>query len=382
MQLYKLKELYSISSGLSKPASQFGYGNPFLSFSIVFNNYHIPSSLIDLVNTSPLEIKRFSIKRGDVFVTRTSEKLDELGKSCVALQDYEKATFNGFCKRLRPIVNESIILPEYAQYLFRSKQFTNQIIYSCPMSTRASLNEEILNTIVLNIHSLSEQRHIVDIIGSLDNKIENNNKLLEKCYIFLNLNMKKLMIGKDKKIISSFDDIEIISSGIDKFNSGKIYLDTSCVSDNSIVDISNKVTYTDRPSRANMKPIKNSVWFAKLKSSPKHIIVKDYSNEILDNCIFSTGFLGIKIDNVKFNLLSTYFTSDVFEKEKDSLSIGATMQSINNVTFKGMYIPNFSPTDYISFNNLSEPILKLIYKTELENIKLRKLKNIYLAKFF
>ena len=190
------------------------------------------------------------------------------------------------------------------------------------------------------------------------------------------------MIGKDKKIISSFDDIEIISSGIDKFDSGKIYLDTSCVSDNSIVDISNKVTYTDRPSRANMKPIKNSVWFAKLKSSPKHIIVKDYSNEILDNCIFSTGFLGIKIDNVKFNLLSTYFTSDVFEKEKDSLSIGATMQSINNVTFKGMYIPNFSPTDYISFNNLSEPILKLIYKTELENIKLRKLKNIYLAKFF
>lgn len=223
---------------------------------------------------------------------------------------------------------------------------------------------------------------IIDIIGSLDNKIENNNKLLEKCYIFLNLNMKKLMIGKDKKIISSFDDIEIISSGIDKFNSGKIYLDTSCVSDNSIVDISNKVTYTDRPSRANMKPIKNSVWFAKLKNSPKHIIVKDYSNEILDNYIFSTGFLGIKIDNVKFNLLSTYFTSDVFEKEKDSLSIGATMQSINNVTFKGMYIPNFSPTDYISFNNLSEPILKLIYKTELENIKLRKLKNIYLAKFF
>ncbi len=180
MQLYKLKELYSITSGLSKPASQFGYGNPFLSFSIVFNNYHIPSLLIDLVNTSPLEIKRFSIKRGDVFVTRTSEKLDELGKSCVALQDYEKATFNGFCKRLRPIVNESIILPEYAQYLFRSKQFTNQIIYSCPMSTRASLNEEILNTIVLNIHSLSEQQHIVDIIGSIDDKIKNNNKIIDK----------------------------------------------------------------------------------------------------------------------------------------------------------------------------------------------------------
>ena len=48
------------------------------------------------------------------------------------------------------------------------------------MSTRASLNEEILNTIVLNIHSLSEQRHIVDIIGSIDDKIENNNKIIDK----------------------------------------------------------------------------------------------------------------------------------------------------------------------------------------------------------
>lgn len=167
MQLYKLNELYSITSGLSKPANKFGYGNPFLSFSVVFNNFHIPNNITELVDTNMSEIERFSIQRGDVFVTRTSEKLDELGKSCVALKDIPRATFNGFCKRLRPKCCENIILPEYAQYLFRSKQFTNQIIYSCPMSTRASLNEEILNTIVLNLHSLNEQRHIVDIIEYL-----------------------------------------------------------------------------------------------------------------------------------------------------------------------------------------------------------------------
>ena len=277
---------------------------------------------------------------------------------------------------------ENTVNPKYLYYWLTTQKGYKELCNTAIGSAQRALTIDKIGNIKFKVPNTNVQQHIVDIIGSLDDKIENNNKLLEKCYIFLNLNMKKLLIGKDKKIISSFDDIEIISSGIDKFNSGKIYLDTSCVSDNSIVDISNKVTYTDRPSRANMKPIKNSVWFAKLKSSPKHIIVKDYSNEILDNCIFSTGFLGIKIDNVKFNLLSTYFTSDVFEKEKDSLSIGATMQSINNVTFKGMYIPDFSPTDYISFNNISEPILKLIYKTELENIKLRKLKNSYLAKFF
>ena len=382
MQLYKLKELYSITSGLSKPASQFGYGNPFLSFSIVFNNYHIPSLLIDLVNTSPLEIKRFSIKRGDVFVTRTSEKLDELGKSCVALQDYEKATFNGFCKRLRPIVNESIILPEYAQYLFRSKQFTNQIIYSCPMSTRASLNEEILNTIVLNIHSLSEQRHIIDIIGSIDDKIENNNKIIDKLYIFLDMNMKKLLNGKRYIMIRDCTDIEIISSGIDKFEKNKIYLDTSCVKNNTIIDISLNITYKNKPSRANMKPVINSVWFAKLKNSPKHIIVKSFSENILNNYIFSTGFMGIKLNEKSFNLISTYLISNIFDEEKNKLSIGATMQSINNDTFKNMYIPDFTEDDFQYFNRISENVLKNIYFLEQENIKLNKLKQLYLAKFF
>ena len=295
------------------------------------------------------------------------------------------STFTGGCSNdvlCFKITNPKIINPKYLYYAMSTKSFIDYVVSTSKGTKMPRGDKNAILEYTFNVASIPQQLLIVDIIGSLDDKVESNNKIIEKCYIFLNLNMKKLLIGKDKKIISSFDDIEIISSGIDKFNNSKIYLDTSCVSDNSIVDISNKVIYTDRPSRANMKPIKNSVWFAKLKSSPKHIIVKDYSDEILDNCIFSTGFLGIKIDNEKFNLLSTYFTSDVFEKEKDSLSIGATMQSINNVTFKGMYIPDFSPTDYISFNNLSEPILKLIYKTELENIKLKKLKNIYLAKFF
>lgn len=167
MNKYKLNQLYEISSGISKSSDNFGFGNPFLSFSVVFNNFHIPEKLNDLINTTQNEINKFSIKRGDVFITRTSEKIEELGKSCVALKNYENATYNGFCKRLRPIVDESVILPEYAQYLFRTKQFTNQIIYSSPMSTRASLNEEILHSVNLSIHLLEEQQHIVDIIVHL-----------------------------------------------------------------------------------------------------------------------------------------------------------------------------------------------------------------------
>ena len=67
----------------------------------------------------------------------------------------------------------------------------------------------------------------------------------------------------------------------------------------------------NRPSRANMQPIPNTIWFAKLKDSPKFIIVKNSSKRILNNYIFSTGFTKVstiislpKIKNIYFNISS------------------------------------------------------------------------------
>ena len=135
-------ELYECSSGLSKAADQFGFGYPFLSYSDIFHNYYVPEKLLTLVNSTEKERKSCSVKRGDVFLTRTSETTDELGMSCVALQDYPNATFNGFAKRLRPITNE--IVPEYASYFFRSSYFRAQCMSLASLITRASLNEGMI----------------------------------------------------------------------------------------------------------------------------------------------------------------------------------------------------------------------------------------------
>jgi len=113
---YKLNEIYDFGSGLSKPRSEFGHGDGFLSYKDIFHNYFVPNTLTELVNSTEKEQKSCSIQRGDVFLTRTSETDEELGMSCVALKDYPRATFNGFTKRLRP--NGMIeILPEYASVL-------------------------------------------------------------------------------------------------------------------------------------------------------------------------------------------------------------------------------------------------------------------------
>ena len=180
-QKYKLGEVYSFSSGLSKSSDQFGYGFDFLTFKDVFNNYFLPDKLTALVNSTEKERQTCSIKRGDVFLTRTSETDDELGMSSVALKDYPNATFNGFTKRLRPIGNVEIY-PEFVAYYFRSPRFRANIVGMSSITTRASLNNSMLAELPLLLPNYEEQVRIATILKSLDDKIESlhrENKTLE-----------------------------------------------------------------------------------------------------------------------------------------------------------------------------------------------------------
>ena len=174
---YKLGDLYAVHNGLSKGGKFFGSGYPFLSFKTVFNNYFLPPILPDLVQSNEKEQNGYSIKRGDVFVTRTSETPEELGMSSVALKDYPFATYNGFTKRLRP-KNPSLVFPEFIGYYLRSTKFRNFFYgLASSMSTRASLANGDLLGIRIFLPSYETQERIAWILKSLDDKIELNRRI-------------------------------------------------------------------------------------------------------------------------------------------------------------------------------------------------------------
>ncbi|MBD9552476.1 restriction endonuclease subunit S [Pantoea sp. PNT01] len=172
----KLLDHYDIRSGLSKPAKDFGSGHQFLTFKDVFYNYFTPDELGDLVQSNDKERENCSVKRGDVFLTRTSETMHELGMSCVALQDYENATFNGFCKRLRPHQNSELV-PEYVGYYLRSTKFRQSMLAFSTMSTRASLNNEMIGRLEISYPPEEEQIEIARVLKNLDDKITLNRQI-------------------------------------------------------------------------------------------------------------------------------------------------------------------------------------------------------------
>lgn len=172
----KLLDYYEVTNGLSKNKNEFGFGYPFLTFKEVFNNYFLPENLVNLANSTVKEREKCSIKRGDIFITRTSETMEELGITAVALKDYPNATFNGFTKRLRP-KSHAEISPEFISFYLKSKEFRNQIQSFSSLTTRASLNNEMLEKLELIIPDIQKQKEIAKILKNLYDKIEINNEM-------------------------------------------------------------------------------------------------------------------------------------------------------------------------------------------------------------
>lgn len=176
LKTYKFSDLYTMSSGISSKPEQAGHGSPFVSFKTVFNNYFLPDILEDLMDISEKDKYIYSVKKGDIFLTRTSETLNELGMSSVAIKNYPNSSFSGFLKRLRR--NQSdITYDKFMAFYLRSDLFRKTMTNNSIMTLRASLNEQIFSYLELVLPDYKEQKKAGDFLYAINKKIDINNKI-------------------------------------------------------------------------------------------------------------------------------------------------------------------------------------------------------------
>lgn len=176
LKKYKFSDLYRMNSGISSKPEQAGHGAPFCSFTTVFNNYFLPLELPDWMDTSVEEQETYSLKAGDILLTRTSETLDELGMSCVAVKDYPLATYSGFLKRLRP-TQDNISYHKFMAFYLRSPLFRKTMNNNAVMTLRCSLNEQIFSYLEILLPKYDQQIQIGDLLHQIYVKTELNNRI-------------------------------------------------------------------------------------------------------------------------------------------------------------------------------------------------------------
>ncbi|HEM3683650.1 TPA: restriction endonuclease subunit S [Streptococcus suis] len=162
-----LGELFEFKNGLNKGREFFGRGTPIVNYTDVYKNIRLASAVVKgTVEVSPEEQKRYNVRRGDVFFTRTSETKEEIGKTSVLLEDIEGGVFSGFVLRARP--KTDLLLPEYCAHCFNSSSFRKEIVRYSTYTTRALTNGSTLSKLTIPVPPLSIQQRIVQVLDNFD----------------------------------------------------------------------------------------------------------------------------------------------------------------------------------------------------------------------
>ncbi len=166
----RLRYLGRFQNGVSEGADYFGSGYPFVSYGDVYNNMVLPSSVPGLAKSTNSDRKNLSVREGDIFFTRTSETVEEIGFTSTCEETIPNAVFSGFLIRFRPL--DKVLYTGFSKYYFRSNLHRRFFVKEMNMVTRASLSQELLKKMPVLLPPLEEQKRIAGFLESEMSKID------------------------------------------------------------------------------------------------------------------------------------------------------------------------------------------------------------------
>ena len=163
-EILKIRYLGTTQNGISAGGDYFGTGYPFVSYGDVYKNRVLPETVEGLAKSTLNDQKSFSIQEGDIFFTRTSETIDEIGFTSVCFKTIENAVFAGFLIRFRPFVKAPLI-KEFSKYYFSSPMMRAYFVKEMNLVIRASLSQELLKNLDVLLPSIEEQMNRTGFVG-------------------------------------------------------------------------------------------------------------------------------------------------------------------------------------------------------------------------
>lgn len=192
-EVCRVKNIGFTQNGISKSGELFGNGYPFISYGDVYKHWVLPQTGSGLIESTEKDRKIFSVNKGDIFFTRTSETIEEVGFSSVCYETITNATFAGFLIRLRPYQPDSIIKSNYAKYYFRANLLRKYLVREMNIVTRASLSQELLGAMSVVLPPPNTQIEISLHLDSQCKKIDSLISIKQKKIDMLNEYKKSLI---------------------------------------------------------------------------------------------------------------------------------------------------------------------------------------------
>ena len=149
-----------------------------LNYVDVYHNKTIKKGVPKMIVSSPVnKVDKCSVEKGDIFITPTSETVDDIGHSSLVLETLPQTVYSYHIMRYR-LHDISMTTASYINQCFETRSVKEQILKKAQGLTRFGVSKNKFGEIEIPLPHIKVQEEIVEILDFFTNLIDALNEEL------------------------------------------------------------------------------------------------------------------------------------------------------------------------------------------------------------
>lgn len=343
-------------------------GTPIVTVEHLGNRVFTEQNLPRVSDSDKARLIKYTLSTGDIVFSRVGS----VDRCSYVDKSHDGWMFSGRCLRVRPTELVDSLYLYYYFCLEETKQFVRNIAVG---ATMPSINTTLLGEVEIALPDLNNQKRIAAVLSSLDDKIENNQKLNDNLADLLQT-IYQGRFGNDILAVNQGVLSDICSYSTDKVAVSELNVRTYFSTENMLSGKAGSTEATSLPTTSQTTAChKGDTLISNIRPYFKKIVYCE------DKCGCSTDVLCFTPSQPCYSayLFSTLY-ADKFFAFMVAGSKGTKMPRGDKQQIMTYPVVLPSEEELAGFNTIASPLLEQIYSNRAENKRLSILRDTLLPK--
>ena len=343
-------------------------GTPIVTVEHLGNRVFTEQNLPRVSDSDKARLIKYTLSSGDIVFSRVGS----VDRCSYVDKSHDGWMFSGRCLRVRPTELVDSLYLYYYFCLEETKQFVRNIAVG---ATMPSINTKLLGEVEIALPDLNNQKRIAAVLSSLDDKIENNQKLNDNLADLLQT-IYQGRFGNDILAVNQGVLSDICSYSTDKVAVSELNVRTYFSTENMLSGKAGSTEATSLPTTSQTTAChKGDTLISNIRPYFKKIVYCE------DKCGCSTDVLCFTPSQPCYSayLFSTLY-ADKFFAFMVAGSKGTKMPRGDKQQIMTYPVVLPSEEELAGFNTIASPLLEQIYSNRAENKRLSILRDTLLPK--
>ena len=343
-------------------------GTPIVTVEHLGNRVFTEQNLPRVSDSDKARLIKYTLSTGDIVFSRVGS----VDRCSYVDKSHDGWIFSGRCLRVRPTELVDSLYLYYYFCLEETKQFVRNIAVG---ATMPSINTKLLGEVEIALPDLNNQKRIAAVLSSLDDKIENNQKLNDNLADLLQT-IYQGRFGNDILAVNQGVLSDICSYSTDKVAVSELNVRTYFSTENMLSGKAGSTEATSLPTTSQTTAChKGDTLISNIRPYFKKIVYCE------DKCGCSTDVLCFTPSQPCYSayLFSTLY-ADKFFAFMVAGSKGTKMPRGDKQQIMTYPVVLPSEEELAGFNTIASPLLEQIYSNRAENKRLSILRDTLLPK--